>query len=642
MNQTRDRISLWILFVLGLLLLAAASASRAESLNSVASRTDRFTENPSTKISSLDLENIGGDVQVTPGSGFSATAEVTVHAPNDSLAKKHLDLTKVRFENDNGRLTLVTEEPGARVTRHGRHFNIQVNRDDHRYRIEVRYNVTLPSDAELEVRTINGNVAVSGIGAALDLNSVNGRVKVSGARRDVRVHTVNGSIESSSLELPREARIDAATINGNIELRLPAKASFKFSGQTMSGEIVSTYPFPAAEDSSKGAAEIEAAKERLRADKERLRAEIRERKKERQSHDSDLDTDLDTDLSGLNEELEELSREMTNLGHEIAANVLANIHRSYEGTIAGGDSRIHCSTLNGRIAVLAEGANIADAKSLVPSRAFGTKYMKAFRYPTLPTPPTPPTPPTLPTPPTPPRPPRLSRLPRVADEDGSIVRGDISGDFSVTLPIGEVEVGRISGSAKIVTYAGGIRVVEAGKGAELFTSGGDISIDSVRGDLKCKTDGGEVRVGNVTGDARLDTNGGDVQLKSCGGSVIAKTAGGDVNLLKVHGSVQASTGGGSIYCEVVGRETPAGLSMTSGAGDVTLILPSNYKGNLDIRVTGVEPEGEYIVSDFPEITVKKRASGSSLTAEGVLNGGGPRIVVRISSGTVRLRKGPAA
>ena len=226
--------------------------------------------------------------------------------------------------------------------------------------------------------------------------------------------------------------------------------------------------------------------------------------------------------------------------------------------------------------------------------------------------------------------------------EGSIVRGDIDGDFSTTLPFGDVQVGRVAGNVRIVTYGGQIRVADAGKGADLSTSGGDIRIDGVRGDLRAVTNGGEVRVGRVTGDAKLETMGGDVDLTSCGGSVIAKTGGGDLRLHQVHGSVRASAGGGDVHCEIVGRDTPEGVTISSGSGDVTLVLPANFHANVDVQVNGVDDESDAIVSEFPEIAISRRPSSMQQSAKGALNGGGPRVAIRISSGTVRLKKGPPA
>jgi DUF4097 and DUF4098 domain-containing protein YvlB len=232
----------------------------------------------------------------------------------------------------------------------------------------------------------------------------------------------------------------------------------------------------------------------------------------------------------------------------------------------------------------------------------------------------------------------------LGDEEASVVMGDVSGDFFTSVPIGDVRLGKVSGHVKVATRSGTVEVAEAGKGAELSTTGGDVSIDSVKGDLVAMTQGGDVKVGSCTGEARLETLGGDVSLGSAGGAVTAKTSGGDVTLRRVKGPVKAETGGGSITCELAVKELAAACSLVTHGGDVTLTLPSNLKADLDVRVSGVDPYGDYVVSEFPEIVVSKRGGQGrgSLTAEGKLNGGGTKVTIRTTSGTVTLRKGPPA
>lgn len=643
--HSRDRVSLWIVLAAGVLLLLAAAASHARDSREYresARRTDRFTE--STAPRRLSVENVSGDIQVTAGSAFSATAEISVRADTAALARKYLEDTKIRFRNEgNGEYTLVTDEPGVRVNRSGGHgWNLDIHRDDARYRVEVRYTITLAPEAALDVHTVNGNVAVSGIAGALEANSVNGRVRLSGTRHDVRAKSVNGAIEATIADVPRGASLEASTVNGNIRLELPARAAFAFHGHTMNGDIASTFPLPPREAAAADAERMKADRERLRADQERLRREIRAKERARRHDDEDSDVDVDIDLSGLREGLEELSRELAQLGPRIAAEVSASLNHSYEGTVAGGGADVRCSTLNGRITILASGTSPGDAKSLIPRRRGHESWSYA---PEPPEPPSVPVPAPLPRPSAVPRPPRPPRPPRVIESDvpeGSIIRGDIDGDFSTTLPFGDVQVGKVAGSVRILTYGGQIRVEDAGKGADLSTSGGDIEIKGVRGDLRAVTHGGEVRVGNVTGDAKLETMGGDVDLKSCGGSVIAKTGGGDIRLHRVHGAIHASSGGGDVLCDIVGRETAEGVTISSGAGEVTLVLPSNYRASLEIQVSGIDEDSEGIISEFPEITVSRRSHSSRQTATGALNGGGPKVAIRISSGTVHLKKGPPA
>jgi len=639
-TQSRDRASLWIVLAAGLLLILVAAASHASEYPSSTHRTDRFDAAPG--IASLSVQNIGGDIRVTAGPAFSATVEISVHAETPALAKKYLDQTRIELRNDGGgAFSLVTEEPGARVTRReGHHWNIQVDRKDCQYRIDAQYTITLPADAAVDVHTVNGVVAITGIAGNVEASSVNGRVRIAGSRHDLRAHSVNGSIEATVADAPKGARLEAETVNGNIQLELPARAGFSFRGHTMNGDIVTTFPLPPLETAVADADRMKAERDRMRAERERIRREIRVKEKETDKRRDESGSDIEIDLSGLHEGLEELSRELERIGPEIAAEVAGSLNHTYEGVVAGGGADVRCTTLNGKIAVLAAGSAIGEAKSLVPRRRGHGIRVSAAEPPEPPEAPVAPSPrpPAVPRTPRPPRPPRAAPEPDLPE--GSIIRGDIDGDFSTTLPFGDVQLGKVAGAVRIVTYGGEIKVADAGKGADLSTSGGDIRIDGVRGDLRAVTHGGEVRVGNVSGDAKLETMGGDVDLKSCGGSVIAKTGGGDIRLHRVRGSVRASSGGGSVSCDIVGRETPEGVTISSGAGDVTLVLPANYKANLDIQVNGVDEESEGIVSEFREITVSRRSHSERETATGALNGGGPRVAVRISSGTVHIKKGP--
>ena len=221
----------------------------------------------------------------------------------------------------------------------------------------------------------------------------------------------------------------------------------------------------------------------------------------------------------------------------------------------------------------------------------------------------------------------------------SISKGDLEGDLVLSYAPGDVTAGQVGGRVKISTQSGQIHVKGAGKGAELSSAGGDIRIESVTGDLKATTSGGDIRAGAVSGDARLETAGGDVVVRSAGGSVTARTGGGDITLKKVHGPVVARTSGGTIVCEISSAAAPGGELVTSG-GDVTVTLPSNYRADIDVRVSGAEMEADAISSQFPDVVVTRRPG--SISGEGKLNGGGPKLIIRSTSGSVSVRKGPAA
>ena len=186
-------------------------------------------------------------------------------------------------------------------------------------------------------------------------------------------------------------------------------------------------------------------------------------------------------------------------------------------------------------------------------------------------------------------------------------------------------------------------LASAGKGADLSSSGGDVRIDRVEGGLTASTAGGDIVVGDASGETRLRTMGGDVRLRSAKGPVTAKTAGGDVRLLRVGGQVRAETAGGEVYCEMVSKDAGP-VELSTGGGDVTLVLPANFRGNVEVTVRAVDSDGDYVVSEFPEISVVRTGSPrhGTVRAEGKLNGGGAKVTISASSGTIYLRKGPPA
>lgn len=652
-TRVRNRPAFWFLLIVSFLLLSLAAAVRGDELRSTANRTEHFSS--PGEVRSLAVENISGRVTVNAGVTFGATVELVARARTASRAQQTLDQAKVVFENRNGEVVLFIEEPGTTVRRTGRGWNIHSHRDSGEARLDARYLITVPAGASVNVSSVNGGVEVKGISGPLELSTVNGKIEFEGARRNAKLNTVNGTIEGTFAELPRGTSVDAETVNGNVTLRLPAGSGFAFSGRTMGGDIVSTFPLPpVTNEGQEELSESRAEREKLRAERRRAKETLRERTRRKVREESrakgkgkDRDDEIEIDLSDLNIELEEMNGELAEMGREIGRSVVRNLNRSYVGTVGNGGATIHCSNLNGRIAILGEGTRDSDARSIVSSRS-----ARIITVPPMPHVPhivvttiRQPSPPRVPRAPQTPRAPHAPRAPETpgapesgnGEEQGSIVRGDISGDFYSSLPFGDVRIGNVSGAVKVTTHSGQIQVGSAGKGAELSSSGGDVRVESVNGNLVAFTNGGDVVVGSCAGDARLETKGGDVTIRSCGGSVTARTGGGDIHLSRLKGAVRAETAGGTVDAEILVTEPRGASELSSHGGDVNLKIPANFRGDVDVQVTGVDSEGDFILSDFPELAITRRSGSQS--ASGKLNGGGAKLQIRCISGTVTIRKG---
>ncbi|HSB36473.1 MAG TPA: hypothetical protein VLH41_06315, partial [Thermoanaerobaculia bacterium] len=263
-----SRILLWILLILGFVVLSFAAALHADGETLPGRATRRQDFKASGTVTSLSVENLNGSVEIVAGPAFAAAIDLTARAKDDVEARRILDDTEVRFSNESGELTLVVQPPGARIRRgKAGGWDVRTRRDGDAFRVDASCRITLPQGVAVRASLVNGNVSAAGIAADLALSSVNGKVEVAGARRGLKLSTVNGNVDAQVAELPKGTEIELKAVNGNLALKLPSAAGFRFRGTTMSGEILSTFALPVHAASSED--------ENVRVEKEKIRIETR-------------------------------------------------------------------------------------------------------------------------------------------------------------------------------------------------------------------------------------------------------------------------------------------------------------------------------------------------------------------------------
>ena len=633
----------WIAVAVGLLLMLLAAVGRGDDNAATARRTERFTATLSPR-STVRVENVSGDVIATAGREFSALCNVTVTASSQKRADEVLAGTRTIQTREGDELALEArwpqEEDGR--GRRGRSewtFRGRNASRCHDCRINMRYELVIPPGVSAVLRTVNGEVRVQEVDGKLDVQSVNGNVAVRGSRRDVKAQTVNGRVDVAAQAAPSGSAFELKTVSGAVVLTLPKETRFDLTASTMNGSIESTFALPAKS--------LEAPEPPSPALPERTRVRTPRRVVVERSGDEtvvdveELQKELDEAMREVDIQVRESVHEETSAARKMKIMIPGGEYRYSSGEGAG--VRVRLSTLNGRIALLAAGPKETDAKPLVARRSFVVTVPRPAVHARAALVPVPPQPAIAPPAPVVPRPasvPLPARAPAPPDEEGVIHRGDVSGDFLSTAGGGTYQIGRVSGNVTILTRSGEIHVGAAGARADLKTYGGDIVIGPVTGDLKAQTLAGDIRAGHVGGSAFIETSGGDIRVAHVGGSAEARTAGGDIILPAVAGSVRAETGGGEIRIAVTAREARGGIVVRNSGGDVTLTLPGNFRGEFDLTATDVDNDESAIRADFPEIAVTRR-SGSQ-HASGTVNGGGPKVTVRTSSGSIRIRRGPSA
>jgi DUF4097 and DUF4098 domain-containing protein YvlB len=222
---------------------------------------------------------------------------------------------------------------------------------------------------------------------------------------------------------------------------------------------------------------------------------------------------------------------------------------------------------------------------------------------------------------------------------GSINVGTISGDIGLHTGGGSIEVHHANGKIVAETGGGSVEIQSGSQSASIETGGGSIEVKQCSGKVKVSTGGGSIDLGDIGGPAEIDTGGGSIHLTSAKGHVSAQTGGGGIELFGVP-SARAETGAGGIVVKLVntGAERRDSVLETS-AGDITVYIASDVA--ISVRANVDMGNGHRITSEFPDLHITSEGDQwgpKTLTAEGKLNGGGPVLKVRTSTGDIRFKR----
>jgi DUF4097 and DUF4098 domain-containing protein YvlB len=222
---------------------------------------------------------------------------------------------------------------------------------------------------------------------------------------------------------------------------------------------------------------------------------------------------------------------------------------------------------------------------------------------------------------------------------GSIDVGNVASDVSLHTGGGSIKVNSAKGKIEAESGGGSVTVVSGLQGAVLETGGGSIQVERCAGRVKASTGGGSIDLGDIGGPAEMETGGGSIRLSSAKGPVRADTGGGSIELNGVP-SARAETGAGGIVAKFVASNGEHNDSvLETSAGDITVYLAPNV--NISVRASIEVANGHNIRSDFPDIRVTTEGGDygpKTVTAEGSLNGGGPALKVRTTTGDISFRR----
>ena len=238
---------------------------------------------------------------------------------------------------------------------------------------------------------------------------------------------------------------------------------------------------------------------------------------------------------------------------------------------------------------------------------------------------------------------------------GSISLDDIGGPATASSGGGTIELGSMGSDVAVETGGGAIRIKSAGGRVAATSGGGSIVVVSARQAVSAETGGGSIRVDKCGAEVKVESGGGSLEVGEAGGAVTAETGGGSIRVWSAQGNVRAGSGGGSIHLTGLTRgvqvETGAGgiiaefaggaalteSMLETNSGDVTVYLPAN----VGVTIRGAIESGSKnsVRSDFTELRVvsdSEQWGPHEVLVEGKLNGGGPLLKIRTTTGNIVL------
>ncbi len=242
----------------------------------------------------------------------------------------------------------------------------------------------------------------------------------------------------------------------------------------------------------------------------------------------------------------------------------------------------------------------------------------------------------------------------VETSSGNIRLGSIQGkELAVKNSGGNIQIDKAEGEVSARTSSGSINVVSVSGPLTAKNSGGDISVGAAERTVTAQTSSGAIRLKVAKGNLQLSNSGGDVVVGEAAGDLAARTSSGSIQVGAVHGKVTANNSGGNIKIgqvqDVIEAETSSGdinvafsrppkaeCRLQVSGGGINVTLPPNAPLDLDAHSSGGR-----VISEFP-VTLTVQGTQKSGSLQGKMNGGGPALVLRASSGDIRLKKSAAS
>lgn len=209
----------------GSLPVALVALVLAASANSKAQVTQEFHRTvPLASNGRVSLENINGNVTVT---GWERK-EVQIDAVKKARDQQRLDEARIEVDASSDSVQIKTKYPEGHTNNNP---------------ATVTYELHVPRLARLDhINLVNGSLEVSKVNGEIDADLVNGKTDIRDLSGRLNISAVNGTITANYRSLDNVNEIHLKSVNGAINLGLPASPNAEVSVSTVNGGITTDFP----------------------------------------------------------------------------------------------------------------------------------------------------------------------------------------------------------------------------------------------------------------------------------------------------------------------------------------------------------------------------------------------------------------
>jgi len=186
----------------------------------------------------IEVHGVNGSISAEPASGNSVEITATKRAKDDDPAEVKIEVV----EGAEGVVVCAVYPTPRRSHREnqcgwGDDYQMNVNDND----VVVNFTVKVPRGVRLDANSVNGNIEATGLTADAEMHTVNGSIDVT-TSGVVEAETVNGRINATIGRADWTGTLEFKTVNGGITITAPATLSADLDASSVNGGIDSDFP----------------------------------------------------------------------------------------------------------------------------------------------------------------------------------------------------------------------------------------------------------------------------------------------------------------------------------------------------------------------------------------------------------------